>query len=148
MAFLESNQEIIDGRTECHNIEYRAKNRHGEWGWMRCRSHLERDENGAPSLFAGIITNLGKKNKIDPLTGLFNKFEFKNTVRQLVEECSSPLMVLLFGIIFRSGTMEQSDILFESLQKAFYHHQFYENKKFFAAYVMAAYFLIWITFPI
>ena len=28
-AFLESNQEIADGRTDCHSVEYRAKNRHG-----------------------------------------------------------------------------------------------------------------------
>ena len=179
MAFLESNQEIIDGRTDSHSIEYRAKNRNGEWVWMRCRGHLERDENGAPSLFAGIITNLGKKNKVDPLTGLFNKFEFENMVRHLVENRSSPLMVLLFGIdnlkrinhrysrrfgdevvrvisqkiqsllpsnasvfrldgdefgvIFRNGTMEQANTLFESLQKAFYHHQFYESKKFFCS---------------
>ena len=29
-------------------------------------------------MFAGIITNLGKKNKVDHLTGVFNKFEFEH----------------------------------------------------------------------
>ena len=72
-AFLEANQEITDGRADSHCVEYRACNRHGEWVWMRCRGHLERDAGGEPVLFAGIITNLGKKNKVDHLTGVFNK---------------------------------------------------------------------------
>lgn len=76
-AFLESNQEITDGRTDRHCVEYRAKNARGEWVWLRCRGHLERDAQGEPVLFAGFITNLGKKNRIDPLTGLFNKFEME-----------------------------------------------------------------------
>ena len=80
-AFLEANQEITDGRADSHCVEYRACNRHGEWVWMRCRGHLERDAGGEPVLFAGIITNLGKKNKVEHLTGVFNKFEFEHEVR-------------------------------------------------------------------
>lgn len=82
-AFLEANQEIIDGRTNCHCVEYRALNRRGEWVWLRCRGHLERDENGDPCLFAGIITNLGQRNKIDHMTGLLNKFEFEKEIQSL-----------------------------------------------------------------
>lgn len=94
-AFLESNQEISDGRTTSHCVEYRARNRKGEWVWVRCRGHLELDENGEPLLFAGFITNLGKKNKIDHLTGLFNKLEFSDELRRLIAaEQSFSLMVL------------------------------------------------------
>ena len=85
-AFLESNQEITDNRTNHHCVEYRAQNRKGEWIWLRCRGYLERDEKGEPRLFAGFITNLGKKNKIDHVTGLFNKFEFEETVTHLLQE--------------------------------------------------------------
>ena len=63
-AFLEANQEITGGRAGSQCVEYRACNRHGVWVWMRCRGHLERDAGGEPVLFAGIITNLGKKNKV------------------------------------------------------------------------------------
>lgn len=97
-AFLESNQEILDGVTDCHFVEYRAKNRDGEWVWLRCRGHLERDENGRPRIFAGIISNLGKKNKVDHLTGLFNKFEFENEVVRLLENDGNPFTLLVFGI--------------------------------------------------
>lgn len=95
-AFLEANQDISDGRTESHCVEYRARNRRGEWLWMRCRGRLERDENGEPTLFAGFITNLGKKNKIDQLTGLYNKLEFEEECRRLLEAGS--LTCMLFGI--------------------------------------------------
>lgn len=36
-------------------------------------------------MFAGIITNLGKKNKVEHLTGVFNKFEFEHEVRRLLD---------------------------------------------------------------
>lgn len=84
-AFLESNMEVADGRVDNHNIEYRAKNHKGEWVWLRCRGHLERDETGEPCLFAGLITNLGRKNKIDHMTGLFNKYAFEEDVKHLLD---------------------------------------------------------------
>lgn len=81
-AFLESNQEIADGRAEYHNIEYRAKNVRDEWIWLRCRGRMIRDEEGVPSLFAGMITNLGKNSQIDHMTGLYNRFEFEGKVKK------------------------------------------------------------------
>lgn len=62
-AFMESNQEIADGRTDYHDIQYRAQNMQGEWIWLRCRGKMLRDENGVPALFAGMITNLGTRKQ-------------------------------------------------------------------------------------
>lgn len=81
-GFLESNQEIADGRTEHHSIEYRAKNIYGEWIWLRCRGKMIRDEEGEPALFAGFITNLGKKNLVDHMTGLYNRYELEGAVKR------------------------------------------------------------------
>lgn len=83
--FLEANLEISEGRTDSHSVEYRAKNKAGEWVWLRCRGNVERDQDGVPAVFAGIMTNLGKKNKIDPLTGLFNKYDFEAKCRENLE---------------------------------------------------------------
>ena len=85
-AFLESNQEVADARTTRHWVEYRAINRKGEWVRLRCRGRLILDAKGKPLLFAGFITNLGKKSKVDPLTGLFNKFEFEDDVRRRMHD--------------------------------------------------------------
>ena len=86
-SFLESNQEIADGRTESHDIEYRARNARGEWIWLRCRGRMIRDEKGRPNLFAGMITNLGRNDQIDHMTGLYNRFEFEGDAKKyLVDE--------------------------------------------------------------
>lgn len=95
-AFLESNQDIAEGRTQSHCVEYRVQNRRGEWVWMRCRGHLERDESGEPSLFAGFITNLDRKNQIDHLTGLANKIAFEAECRRMME--TGALTLMFFGI--------------------------------------------------
>lgn len=98
-AFLESNQEIADGRAESHSIEYRAKNRLGEWTWLRCRGHIERDQNGEPAIFAGIITNLGKKNAFDHMTGLLNKYGFEADISNLIKNRpGQPFAIMVLGI--------------------------------------------------
>ena len=98
-AFLEANQEIVDARTTRHWVEYRARNRKGEWVRLRCRGRLILDAGGNPALFAGFIANLGKRNKVDSLTGLFNKFEFEDDVRRRLESNpEQPLSLITIGI--------------------------------------------------
>lgn len=97
-AFIQAVEDINKGITNIHNVEYRAKNKKGEWVWLRCRGYLEHDENGNPGLFAGIITNLGKKNKIDHVTGLFNKFEFENQLNTKLSQNYNKIGVLVLGI--------------------------------------------------
>lgn len=98
-AFLEANQIIADGRSDSHCVEYRAKNRKGEWVWVRCRGYLERDERGEPALFAGFITNLGQKNKIDHVTGLFNKIKCAEDVEALLRSRPGhPLQFMVLGL--------------------------------------------------
>lgn len=78
--FLTNNQQITDGRSNSHIVEYRALNKNNEYVWLRCRGHVEYDKDGNQDIFAGFITNLGKKNYRDILTGLYNKFEFKEQI--------------------------------------------------------------------
>ena len=94
--FLESNQEIADGRASYHNIEYRARNIGGEWVWLRCRGKMIPDEYGEPGLFAGMITNLGKKNQIDHMTGLYNRFKLEGDVKKQLADGDSSMK---FGIM-------------------------------------------------
>ena len=62
--FLASNQEIVDGRTTRHWVEYRAQNRNGEWVRLRCRGRLILDAKGKPSLFAGFITTSSPSSRV------------------------------------------------------------------------------------
>lgn len=58
--FLDSNQEIADGRAERHAIVYRAQAVDGTWKHLLCRGRMFRDEKGKPELFAGVIRNLDR----------------------------------------------------------------------------------------
>lgn len=98
-AFFEAYQEIVEGRKDTYCVEYRARSRKGKWVWLRCRGCLIRDGAGKPDLFAGSITNLGKKHKIDHLTGLFNKYEFEAQVTEQLRLCGlEEVSVLLLGM--------------------------------------------------
>lgn len=98
-AFMIAHQEVIDGRRNALSCEYRCVNKKGDWVWMRSRGYLVRDKLGESSLFAGIITNLGKKNKIDHTTGLLNKHEFESTVvRLLTDRPEAPLAVMVINL--------------------------------------------------
>lgn len=74
--FYKSNMEIGENKMDYHSVEFRAKNCDGEYIWLKCRGQLMRDEFGEPNLFAGIMTQLDRQNKIDPLTHLYNRQEF------------------------------------------------------------------------
>lgn len=88
---------MIEGRTQVHNVEYRVKNCKGEWVWVRCRGYLKYDENNEQSLFAGVVTNLSKKNKIDHLSGLFNKFEFEKDLNESIA-IEENMSVMILGL--------------------------------------------------
>ncbi|EJX2682295.1 c-di-GMP phosphodiesterase PdcA [Clostridioides difficile] len=87
--FYKSNTEIGKNQMDYHTVEFRAKNRSGEYIWLRCRGQLMRDEFGEPSIFAGIMTQLGKQNKIDSLTQLLNYHEFMSVFE---DKISNPMI--------------------------------------------------------
>lgn len=74
--FYKSNMAIGENKMDYHSVEFRAMNSDGEYIWLKCRGQLMRDEFGEPNLFAGIMTQLDRQNKIDPLTHLYNRQEF------------------------------------------------------------------------
>lgn len=84
--FYKSNMEIGENQRDYHSVEFRARNRYGEYLWLRCRGQLMRDEFGAPSIFAGIMTPLGRQNKIDPVTQLLNHHEFMRIFEEKIAD--------------------------------------------------------------
>lgn len=96
--FLQELEDMFSGKTASHNQEYRVKNQAGNWLWVRCRGHLEHDENGEPLLFAGVLTNMGKKHKIDYVSGLPDKYEFELHTRSLLSTQETGGALLLLGL--------------------------------------------------
>lgn len=96
--FLESYQEIIDGRSIHQHVEYRAMNHKQEWVWLRTRGTVMFDEEGQPDLFAGIISNIDQKDKFDPLTGLYNKYELEAMVKTHIEQSQESLALMILNL--------------------------------------------------
>lgn len=93
--FYKSNMEIGENKRDAHYVEFRAKQRNGEYVWLRCRGHLIRDEYGNPALFGGIMHRMGGQNKIDPLTQLFNYHVFTRRISQGIENTEMERMAVV-----------------------------------------------------
>lgn len=87
--FYKANMEIGENKRDAHLVEFRARQRDGEYVWVRCRGQLIRNETGEPCLFAGTMHLMGRQNKVDPLTQLLNQQVFLDRIRQSVEDESA-----------------------------------------------------------
>lgn len=96
--FLKELDDMFLGKTDSHYQDYRVKNKAGDWMWVRCRGHLEHGKNGEPTLFAGVLTNLGRKHKIDYVSGLPDKYEFEIKTRAVLSEDGGSGALLLLGL--------------------------------------------------
>lgn len=97
--FFDSIRRMMAGETDEHNIEYQVCNRKGEYLWLSCRGRLKRAPSGAPILFAGVVTNLGSKGKIDHTTGLFTQRECEKRFNRLLEQGGGKKCgILLLGL--------------------------------------------------
>ncbi len=56
--FQKQLEDLVTGRSDTHDLTYRACNKDGAWVKVRCRGTVSRDENGQAELFAGIMTRL------------------------------------------------------------------------------------------
>ena len=64
-----------------HQLDYRVKNRKGEYVWIRCRGCVGLDREGTPNIFTGVMTRLSQRNQADEVTGLLNKYQFERAVK-------------------------------------------------------------------
>lgn len=96
--YFSSLDELIQGRTDEHNMEYQVRNRKGEYVWVVCRGRLSRDESGAPVMFAGVVTLLASKGKVDLITGLLTQAECERRVGLMMDQDGSAGGILLLGM--------------------------------------------------
>lgn len=97
--YLHSIEAMLQGETDEHNVEYQVRNRKGEYIWVCCRGILQRNGAGDPVLFAGVVTDIGSKGKIDYTTGLFTHRECEKKVSMLFErEEMKEAGIMLLGL--------------------------------------------------
>lgn len=68
-----SIEEMLLGHTNAHNVEYQVRNLKNEYFRVVCRGLLTRNEQHAPIMFAGVVTPIGGRGKVDRTTGLLTQ---------------------------------------------------------------------------
>lgn len=95
--FQSEMDRVYNGLQDGHDMEYRAKSSDGSYVVCRCKGKMIRGEDGEPAYFAGVISNHGIIDNIDPTTNLYNLYEFMHAL-QLLREKKKEAMVLMIGI--------------------------------------------------
>lgn len=96
--YFDSVDDMLSGLTDKHNVEYQVRNRNNEYIWVVCRGLLKRDQDDRPVSFAGVVTPIGSKGKIDRTTGLFTQEKCKERVEDMLNQGISRGGLLLLGL--------------------------------------------------
>jgi len=93
--YRENIDAVFSGRSPVHELEYRVRNRRGEYVVCTCRGIVLKGNDTEPDLFAGTIINHGIIDDVDPITNLHNNAEFTKTIHRLIEEHSDACIIKL-----------------------------------------------------
>ena len=96
-TYIEDIKAVFSGDKNRHEMEYRAKDKDGNYVVVTCKGIVIDDDRGNPALFAGTMVNHGIVDNIDPTTNLYNLYEFLRGVR-LIREHKAKSIVLLLGL--------------------------------------------------
>jgi diguanylate cyclase (GGDEF)-like protein len=88
---------VFAGKQQQHALEYRARNKDGNYVVCTCNGVVLHGDKGNPDLFAGTLINHGIIDNVDPVTSLYNLYEFLNQVRQHRSE-KDKFCALMVGI--------------------------------------------------
>ncbi len=86
-------EAVFAGRTQVHELEYRVRNRLGEYVVCTCRGVVLKGNGVDPDLFAGTIVNHGIVDDVDPITNLHTNAEFTKSIHRLIEERTAACVV-------------------------------------------------------
>lgn len=76
VVFEKDIEDVFAGRKKYHDVEYRMRNKKGEYVVCTCRGLITKKENGDPEFFVGTVINHGVIDGVDPVTNLHNQQEY------------------------------------------------------------------------
>lgn len=95
--YLRDIDEVFSGKKEVHCLDYRARNRDGEYVLCTCRGRVLKGDGLKPDLFIGSIENHGIMDNVDAVTSLYNIYEFWNDIK-LMRQSNAKAMILFVKI--------------------------------------------------
>ncbi|WP_177214438.1 EAL domain-containing protein [Succinivibrio dextrinosolvens] len=93
--FISDVKKLFNGDQNSHNLQYRARNRFGEYVVCTCRGVVLKNEKGEPEYFCGAITNHGIEIQYDMLTGLKNQYGFFLDLNTILSSRTSCNVIML-----------------------------------------------------
>jgi len=87
--------------TDNYDLEYRVKNRRGDYVWIHDRGRFLRKEAGGIAFFAGWMSRMGRRNQADSVTGLLNKYQFEQAVKlalQMYRQTNTGGALMVLGL--------------------------------------------------
>ena len=90
-------QSILEKRADSICIQYRVKDKNADWVWLESRVYMKRNADGEAEMLAGVIRNLRKNNQLDHITGLLNKYAFREAAEEKIKN-QTAFGVLLLNI--------------------------------------------------
>lgn len=94
-AYLKDFENMANHISPYHDCEYRMRNADGEYVWVNCKGYVTYDDEGQMDFFAGFVTNLGVRNKIDPVTEMWTVQEFRRDVENRLYKNQKGAAVLI-----------------------------------------------------
>ncbi|MGM9529633.1 MAG: EAL domain-containing protein [Phascolarctobacterium sp.] len=95
--YLDDIGAVFNGQSLFHSCQYRAKDANGYYVMCACNGYRLKGKGDEPDLFVGTIQNHGVIENVDPVTSLYNVYEFLNYIKKVQNE-SIPIDILVLGI--------------------------------------------------
>lgn len=93
----EDLREILQGKKNFHNMQYRWMDGNGTAVWINCRGQVTLDEEGRPEFLVGCINEIGKNQKADNTSGLLREASLQQEI-SLRDETSMQGFFMRIGI--------------------------------------------------
>lgn len=94
-VYLKNFEQMYAHQSSYYNCEYRIKNAEGEYVWVNGRGYMNYDEQGEPDFFAGFVIDMGRRNKIDPVTSLWTVFKFRSELENQLAHGNRGAIILI-----------------------------------------------------
>ena len=95
--YLDDIGAVFNGQSLFHSCQYRAKDANGYYVMCACNGYRLKGKGDEPDLFVGTIQNHGVIENVDPVTSLYNVYEFLNYIKKVQNE-NIPIDILVLGI--------------------------------------------------
>ena len=95
--YLDDIGAVFNGKSLFHSCQYRAKDANGYYVMCACNGYRLKGRGDEPDLFVGTIQNHGVIENIDPVTNLYNVYEFLNYMKNVQNE-GVPVDILVLNI--------------------------------------------------